>query len=40
MKFEVLRALTVKITVFWDVTPCNLDEMSKKHDASIFRLED
>jgi hypothetical protein len=26
VKFEVLTSVTVKITIFWDVTPCNLKD--------------
>jgi hypothetical protein len=27
VRFEILTAVTTRITVFWDVTPCNLAEV-------------
>jgi len=29
VRFEVLIAVTVKVSIFWDVTPCNLACMYK-----------
>jgi hypothetical protein len=40
MRFEVLMAVTVKSTVFRDVTPCSLVEVYKRSSASIFRVKD
>jgi hypothetical protein len=38
MTFEVLTMLTMKITIFWDVTPCSL--VSEECAASVFRIEE
>jgi hypothetical protein len=42
MGFEVLTAMNLKITVFWNVTSCSLKEganVSEKYGTSIFRVE-
>jgi hypothetical protein len=42
MGFEILMAVSIKIMVFWDVTPCSLiDTYQDLEDpaASIFRIE-
>jgi hypothetical protein len=40
MKFEVLAEATTKITVFWDVRPCILVELtdvsSRQHDVTSY----
>jgi len=38
--FEVLTAL-IMVTVFWDTTPCSLQDinLSDKRAASSFRIE-
>jgi hypothetical protein len=41
--FEVLRAVTMKSTVFWDTKPCSLitfTDVSEECTASIFRGEE
>jgi hypothetical protein len=41
-KFEVLREVTMKITVSWDVTPYGLKmftDISKECATSIFRVK-
>jgi hypothetical protein len=43
MKFEVSMAVSMKVAVFWDMTPCNLVETYKCFDrlaASIFTVKD
>jgi hypothetical protein len=39
--FEVLTAVVVKTTIFWDITPCSLlsTDVSEEHIASIFRVK-
>jgi hypothetical protein len=39
LRFEVLTAVSLKVTDLWDVTPLNLID-SEKAAASIFKLED
>jgi hypothetical protein len=39
MKIEVLTPVTVKITVFWDVTLYNTS-FSQDYTASIIRVEE
>jgi hypothetical protein len=41
LRFEVFGSVTLKITIFWDVTPCSLVEVtdaSEERAASIFRI--
>jgi hypothetical protein len=41
--FEVLTAVIIKSTVFWDTTPCSpwkSTDVSEKYIASIFRVEE
>jgi hypothetical protein len=41
--FEVLTALVMKSSIFWDITPCSplkVSDHSEEHIASIFRIED
>jgi hypothetical protein len=42
VKFEVVTAVTVKITVLWDVTSCNLIETYRRFGGrqSIFELQE
>jgi hypothetical protein len=43
VRFEVLTAVTVESTVFYDVTPCNLRNVYRRSDESItsvFRIEE
>jgi hypothetical protein len=40
VRFEVLIAVAIKITVFWIVTLSNLIGDSVQYAASIFRAED
>jgi hypothetical protein len=39
--FEVLTAVVMKSTTFWDITPCSLlsVDVSEEHIASIFTVE-
>jgi hypothetical protein len=40
--FEVLTAVVMKCSIFWDIMPCNplkVTEVSEKHGAYIFRVE-
>jgi hypothetical protein len=39
LRFEVLMAVTMKSTVFRDVTSCSLVEVYKGSTASIFRIK-
>jgi hypothetical protein len=42
VRFEVLMAVTLKSTVFWDVTPCSLvkfSDVTEERIASKFRVE-
>jgi hypothetical protein len=42
LRFEVLKAVNIKPTVFWDVTPCNLVEginVLEELAAAIFSVE-
>jgi hypothetical protein len=41
--FEVLTAVSMESTVFWDVTPCSAVEVhhvSEQYTSSIFRVEE
>jgi hypothetical protein len=41
--FEVLTAVVMKSSVFWDITPCSpskANQCSEEHVASIFRVEE
>jgi hypothetical protein len=39
-RFEVLTVVTMKITVFWDVTPCRLVDCYRRFgDSSALNLE-
>ena len=40
VRLEVLTAVTVKITVFWDVTPCSLmcTDVTDESAAAIFTV--
>jgi hypothetical protein len=41
--FEVLTAVVMRSSVFWDITPCSplkATDVSEEHVASIFRVED
>jgi hypothetical protein len=41
--FEVLMSVTMKRTIFWDVTPCSLVEftdVSEEHTAYIFTVKE
>jgi hypothetical protein len=43
LRFEVLTAITMKITIFRGVTPCSLVEytyFSETSTACIFRIEE
>jgi hypothetical protein len=40
--FEVLTAVVMQITLFWDIMPCSplkVTNVSEEHIASIFRIE-
>jgi hypothetical protein len=40
---EVLTAVVMKSTIFWDITPCSpllSTDVSEEHIASIFRAEE
>jgi len=43
-KFEIHAAVNIKITAFWDVTPCIVVDgtyrLSTEYDVTLFRLED
>jgi hypothetical protein len=41
VRFVTLRAVSVKITVLWDVSPCSLvdTKVSEELDASVFNVE-
>jgi uncharacterized membrane protein len=39
MKFEVLTKVTVKITIFWGLTPCNLVDTVKPVLNGISKLQ-
>jgi hypothetical protein len=42
MGFEVLTAVVMKISTFWDIKlrgPLTVDRVSEEHAASIFRVE-
>jgi hypothetical protein len=43
VEFEILTAVAMKSSVFWDITPSSLfkvkTNVSKKNVASIFRVE-
>jgi hypothetical protein len=40
MRFEVLTAVTMKFTVFWDVTPYNLVKIYRRFEGtSSFHLQ-
>jgi len=30
VRFEIFKAMTLKITVLWEMTPCNLEDMLKR----------
>jgi hypothetical protein len=41
--FEFIMSVTMKRTIFWDVTPYSLVEftdVSEEHTASIFRVKE
>jgi hypothetical protein len=43
MRFKALTVMTLKITVFWDVTPSILADIyhhSEEPAASIFRIKE
>lgn len=45
MRFKVLIAVTMKVSIFWDVTPCNFagrycTKISEEPAASIFWVEE
>jgi hypothetical protein len=42
VRFEVLTAVVMKSSIFWDITPCSMlksTDVSEKLIASIFRVE-
>ena len=46
MIIEVLRMMSMKITFFWDVVPCNLAEISRRfggtcsfHASAVSRVQ-
>jgi hypothetical protein len=41
VRFQVSIAVNMNSTIFWDVTPCHLEEahVSEEHTASIFTLK-
>lgn len=44
VRFEILMAVYVKITIFWDVVPCmismiDVHELWEEYAASIFMVE-
>jgi hypothetical protein len=41
VRFEVLIAVVMKITISWDITPCSPStDVSEKYIASTFRIEE
>ena len=43
VRFQNFKVVTMKITAFWDVTPCSLVDrynVSHERNASIFRVEE
>jgi hypothetical protein len=41
--FDVLRAVIMKSSIFWDITPYTpfkLTDVSEEHVVSIFRVEE
>jgi hypothetical protein len=38
--FEILTAVVMKSTIFWDITPCSPLKVSEERIASIFRIEE
>jgi hypothetical protein len=44
MRSEILRAESIKGTVFWDITPCSLvdrySNASEESDTFIFKVEE
>jgi hypothetical protein len=36
---EVLTAVVVKSTIFWEVMPCGLLKVTEEHVTSIFRVK-
>jgi hypothetical protein len=43
VRFEVLVAMTTKSTIFWNVTPCSVVEvtdLSEGRAVSIFKVEE
>jgi hypothetical protein len=40
VRYEVSTTVIMKITVFWDVLPCSLIDVSEERAAAFFEVDD
>jgi hypothetical protein len=40
VRFQVLKALSMKMTVFWDIAPCSLMEIAQRFSGAYCPSDD